>query len=457
MAKIAIVGGGMSGLSLAVHLKRLKPEWELAVFESEPRPGGKAWTIREDGFKVEYGVNGILDNKPHTLELAGMVGAEILRSNDAARRRYVVKRGRLVKLPESPKEFLTSPLLSFEAKLRVVMESIIPKGNMEKDESLASFARRRLGKEAFQYLIDPMASGIYAGDPEKLSLKSCFPRIHELEKEYGSLIRAMIKLQRKAKKEGRGGPGAGPGGTLTSFKNGMEELVEACAQELGSSLRTNTKVVGIDRESGLWKIELGDGTYEEASHLVLAAQAKACAGLIKNINPDIASLLESIQYPPIAVAAFAFKTSALLRPLDGFGFLCPWVEGRKILGALWDSSVFKYRAPDGYSLIRVLAGGARRPEVAGYRKERLVDTVLKELNDIMGISARPEAIWLHVWPHAIPQYQVGYSSLLESIEKERKKMPNIFFRCNWVGGVSLNDCVANSKALAYSLSGSKAQ
>ncbi len=447
----------MSGLSLAVHLKRLKPEWELSVLESESRPGGKAWTVQEDGFRVEFGVNGVLDNKPHTLELAGMVGAEILYSNDAARRRYVVKKGRLVKLPESPKEFLTSSLLTLEGKLRVVMETIIPRGDVEKDESLASFARRRLGKEAFQYLIDPMASGIFAGDPEKLSLKSCFPRIHELEMQYGSLIRAMIKLQKEAKKEGKSGPGAGPGGKLTSFRNGMGELVNACAHELGDSLHTDTTVSGIERENGLWKVELEGGRHEEATHLVLAAPAGVCASLMKNVNPGLMPLLKSISYPPIAVVAFAFETSRLPRPLDGFGFLCPWVEQRKILGALWDSSVFKFRSPDGYSLIRVLAGGARRPEVAGYRKERLVDTVLKELKDIMGISVKPETMWLHVWPHAIPQYQIGYSSLLDCIEKERKKTPNLFFRCNWVGGVSLNDCVANSKALAHSLADSDVQ
>ncbi len=451
MAKVAIVGGGMSGLSLGVHLRRLRPEWETLVFEGEERPGGKAWTIQEDGFTVEYGVNGVLDNKPDTLELAGMVGIETLRSNDAARKRYVVRKGRLVKLPESPKEFLKSPLLSLEGKLRVALEAVVPRGNMEKDESLAAFARRRLGKEALQYLIDPMASGIYAGDPEKLSLKSCFPRIHELEREYGSLIRAMIKLQRKAKQAGQTGPGAGPGGTLTSFKKGMGELAGACAGELGDSLRTNACVTEISFEKGLWLLHFKDGSSEEASHLVLAAPARACSGLLKHVSPALAQLLESIHYPPIAVVAFAFKTSRLPRPLDGFGFLCPWAERRKILGALWDSSVFKYRAPDGYSLIRVLAGGARQPEVAGYRRERLVDTVLSELRDIMGINSLPETSWVHIWPHAIPQYQTGHSALLEAIDRERRKMPNLYFRCNWTGGVSLNDCVANSKALAHEL------
>ena len=451
MARIAIVGGGMSGLSLALYLKQLRPEWELIVLESESRPGGKAWTIEQDGFRIEYGVNGVLDNKPHTLELASMVGVETLKSNDAARKRYVVKKGNLVKLPESPKEFLTSPLLTLTGKVRVALEAIIPKGNLDKDESLASFAKRRLGKEAFQYLIDPMASGIFAGDPEKLSLKSCFPRIYELEKEYGSLIRAMIKLQKQAKKAGKSGPGAGPGGILTSFKKGMGELVEACAHKLKDSLQTNAKVIGIERENSLWKIFLEKGESQEATHLVLASPARSCSTILQKLNHSLASLLDSIYYPPITITAFAFKNSNLPIQLDGFGFLCPYVEKRKILGALWDSSVFKFRAPDGYSLIRVLAGGARQPEIAGYRKERLIDTALNELREIMDINATPEMVWYHLWPHAIPQYNVGYSDLLKSIEQERQALPNLYFRCNWIGGVSLNDCIANSKALAQKL------
>lgn len=200
MARTIIIGGGLSGLSLAWHLKRLRPKWETLVLEAEGRPGGKAWTVAEEGFLCEKGVNGVLDNKPSTLQLARDLGLSPLRSHDASRKRFVIKDGRLCKLPENPKEFFLSPLLSVKGKLRLLCEPFIKKGDTSLDETLESFAKRRLGEEAFKRLIDPMATGIYAGDPSKLSLKSCFPRIDELETRYGSLIKAMIQLKKAAKK-----------------------------------------------------------------------------------------------------------------------------------------------------------------------------------------------------------------------------------------------------------------
>lgn len=453
MARILIAGGGMSGLSLAWYLKKLKPSYEVKVFEAENRAGGKAWTEIEDGFLCERGVNAVLDNKPSTLNLAQELGVRPLRSNDAARRRFVVKNGRLVPLPDSPGQFVKSGLLSLPARLRVLAEVIIRKGDMTQDESLADFARRRLGKGAYQYLIDPMASGIYAGDPERLSLKACFPRIHELERDYGSLIRAMIKLQRKAKKRGDTGPGAGPGGVLTSFEKGMGTLAERLAHGLGETLVLGRRIRAVGREGRRWVVEFHDGGQEEGSHLVIACPAGEASRILGDVAPDVASIASRVYYPPISVVCLGIRKELVKNPLDGFGFLAPFAERRPILGALWDSSIFKGRAPQGYHLLRVLTGGARLGRVAGLPNEALVDLVQKELSYLVGLKGTPDFARIFRWKEAIPQYNVGHLRMMDELEACLERYQGLFIRCNWVGGVSLNDCVANSRALAKRIAG----
>ncbi|MDH4232690.1 MAG: protoporphyrinogen oxidase, partial [Nitrospirota bacterium] len=248
MGRIAIIGGGISGLSLGYFLLERDPGLDLIIFEAEKKPGGKIWTDKVDGFLCEGGVNGFLDNKPRTLELSGKVSLEPLRSNDASRKRFIFSNGRLQRLPESPPAFLGSGLMSLYGKLRIMAEMVIP-GNAREEETLAEFARRRLGREAYEKLIDPMASGIYAGNPETLSLRACFPKVYDLEARYGGLIRGMMRLQREKKKQGsREKVGAGPGGTLTSFYNGMDELISALRDSLGDRLRLGSRVQAIERK-----------------------------------------------------------------------------------------------------------------------------------------------------------------------------------------------------------------
>ncbi len=222
MGRIAIIGGGISGLSLAYFLLEKDPELDLILFEAEKRLGGKIWSEKAEGFLCEWGVNGFLDNKPRTLELSKKVSLEPLRSNDASRKRFIFSGGRLHRLPESPPAFLSSSLLSLSGRLRTMAELVIP-GNVKEEETLASFARRRLGKEAYEKLIDPMASGIYAGNPETLSLRACFPKVYDLEARYGGLIRGMLSLQRERKKQGSGEKvGAGPAEHSPLFIMGWE-------------------------------------------------------------------------------------------------------------------------------------------------------------------------------------------------------------------------------------------
>ncbi len=448
MAHVIIVGGGMSGLSLAWYLKNMSRGWEITILEADSRVGGKAWTEKRDGFVIERGVNGVLDNKPSTLELAAALGLRPLRSNDSSRIRYVVRNGCLARLPASPGQFLSSPVLSWWGKLRLLCEPFIPPGQADIDESLADFARRRLGDEAYRYLIDPMASGIYAGNPERLSLKACFPRIHELEMEYGSLIRAMIKLQAKAKKSGREGPSAGPSGVLTSFEGGMEDLVSVLRNALEDEITTNAKVQSVERSSDGWQVELEGGDSLSCSHLVLSLPAYEAARIIRGESPHLFRLFSFFEYPPIAVCAFGIKRDLIENSLNGFGFLTPFCESRRVLGALWDSSVFINRAPNGYHLIRCLMGGMRNRHILEMQDRQIMDLALCELKELLGLKAEPAFGLVFRWERAIPQYHVGHFSLLEEIRKELSTLPNLFIRCNWVGGVSLNDCIANSKTMA---------
>jgi oxygen-dependent protoporphyrinogen oxidase len=451
MAKIAVVGGGLSGLSFAWRLKKFKPDWEITIFEKDKRVGGKAWTIQEEGFKWERGVNGVLTNKPATLNLSVELGIEVYKSNDNARKRFVVKNGKLVKLPEKPQEFLMSGLLSPLGKLRVFLELLTPKKANDSDESLKDFAIRRLGIEAFENLIDPMATGIYAGDPEKLSLKSCFPRINELEMQYGGLIRAMLSLQQKARKEGKKGPGAGPGGHLVSFNGGMEELVTSLTNDLKDNIVTGAEVSKIYKKDNLWEIILKDNKKIEATHVVLSSPLPQCAQMISDIIPEIKEIASNIPYPPVAVVALGIKKEQLKDKINGFGFLCPNKEKRNILGTLWDSSVFPNRAPEGYALMRSLVGGMRMPELARLNEDKLTQTVIDEIKDIMDVDISPDFIRTYLWEQAIPQYNVGHADLMKKLDAIMDKNRGLYFRCNWVGGISLNDCINNSMELARQL------
>jgi oxygen-dependent protoporphyrinogen oxidase len=444
--RIVIVGGGISGLSLAYLLLERKPDLHITVLESDEKAGGKIWTDKVDGYLCEGGVNGFLDNRPRTLELVGKLALTSLRSSDKARKRYIFSEKKLHLLPESPRSFFTSDLLSLYGRLRIVYEMFVPRktGN---DETLADFARRRLGKEAYEKLIDPMASGIFAGDPENMSLKSCFPKVHALEVQYGSLIRGMIKLQKEAKKSGKK-VGPGPGGVLTSFYDGMETLVNGLNHNLGQRLKTSKKVVSIDRKTGSYTIYLADNTSIEAEAVVVASPAHVTAAIVKDMDKQLSVTLNEIYYPSISVVCLGFKRTHIQHPLDGFGFLIPNREKRKILGTLWDSSIFPNRAPEGYVLLRSMIGGVRMSDLAMERDEGLVQIVLRELHDIMGIHATPHFMKVYKHEKGIPQYSRGHEKRLASILEKTSNFKGFYLAGNAYKGIGVNDCIENSYNLA---------
>ncbi|MFN3395796.1 MAG: protoporphyrinogen oxidase [Thermodesulfovibrionales bacterium] len=446
MDRITIVGGGISGLSLAFFLKRARPQIEVTVLEAEDRPGGKIWSDRRDGFLCESGVNGFLDNRPKTLELASLLSLNPLRSNDNARKRFVFSGGKLRLIPESPIAFLTSDLLSLKGRISLLCEPFQPKGSKD-DESLAEFAIRRLGREAYEKLIDPMASGIYAGDPEKLSLKSCFPRIYKLEREYGSLIKGMIKLQKKAKREGKASIGPGPGGNLTSFRSGMGTLIDALKDELDESLKSKSKVVSILKGNRVYNVITEDGKGIESDVVVIATPAHEASAITATLDRGLSELLSKIPYPSLSVICLGYRKDKIDHDLNGFGFLIPHIEGRRILGSLWDSSIFPERSPEGYVLIRSMVGGMRASELALIEKDQLIKLVQEELRDIMGIKEDPDFVSVYVHEKAIPQYTQGHSERLQLIEELLLKYKGLYITGNAYRGIGVNDCIENSYKL----------
>jgi len=444
--RLSIVGGGISGLSLAYFLLERDPSLEILVLESEKRAGGKIWTDRVNGFLCEGGVNGFLDNRPRTLELVMKLGLSPLRSSETARKRYILSNGKLYRLPESPLSFFFSNLLSLPGRLRIIYEIFAPKGARQ-DETLADFARRRLGNEAYEKLIDPMASGIFAGDPETMSLKSCFPRIHEIENKYGSLIRAMIKLQKEGKKSGKK-VGPGPGGILTSFYDGMEVLIKVLKNHLGGRLRTGSRVVSVDKKKDTYLIFLDDGSKIETEGVVLTVPSYACSEILKDLDKALSSTLEGIIHPAISVICLGYKKERIKYPLDGFGFLIPRREGKKILGTLWDSSIFPNRAPEGYVLLRSMVGGARSSDLALQDRHTLAAMVMDTLEEVIGIKAQPDMVKVYTHEKGIPQYLVGHARRLEAVEKTLKNHRGLYLTGNSYRGIGVNDCIENSYKLS---------
>jgi oxygen-dependent protoporphyrinogen oxidase len=444
--RLIIIGGGISGLSLAYFLLERNPSLDITVLEEEKNAGGKIWTDKTEGFLCEGGVNGFLDNRPKTLELAASLSLEPLRSSDNARKRYIFSKGILNRLPESPPAFFSSNLLSVFGRLRIILEIIVPKWNGG-DETLAHFARRRLGREAYEKLIDPMASGIFAGDPEKMSLKSCFPKVFNLEQKYGSLIRGMLKLQKEARNTGKK-VGAGPGGALTSFHDGMETMINALTDFLGTRMKTGLPAVSIEKIGNGYIVHLKDGTSLEASSVVCATPAFNTAELVQDLNRELASTLRDIFYPSISVVCLGYRKEKVKRSLDGFGFLIPFREGRKILGTLWDSSIFPNRAPEGHVLLRTMLGGARRSALAEENEEKLINLVMDELKDIMEISAQPDFAKVYTHRKGIPQYPTGHEERLKRIEDYVRKINRLYITGNAYRGIGVNDCIENSYKLA---------
>ena len=451
MSRVVIIGGGISGLAVAEAVERRAAaagiELRTVVLEKEPRLGGKLRSFAEEGYLCEWGPNGFLDSKPMTLELCRRIGLEnrLLRSNDWARRRFVYSEGELHQLPEGALSFFGSRLISWPGKLRLGLELLIPPRRDGADETLSDFARRRLGAEALEKLIGPMVSGVFAGDPEAMSLKSSFPRIHQLEQDYGGLIRALFKLQKKRRAERRAGQSvagpSGPGGKLTSFEQGIEELIPELAGSLRGEIRRGAAAVAVSKRGGGYRVQLKDGAAVEAEAVISACPAYAASAVTASLDGEISRLLAEVLYAPLWVVCFGYQRGKLPRSPEGFGFLAARTAGCSILGTLWDSSIFPHRAPEGHVLLRSMLGGANRPEAISLSEAEIQQRVMADLKAVMGITAEPDFVRLYPHSRAIPQYRTGHAARLAALEQRLTSCPGFFLTGNAYFGVGINDCV----------------
>jgi oxygen-dependent protoporphyrinogen oxidase len=454
MGEAIVIGAGIAGLA-AAHRWIEAGERSVLVLESAERVGGNIRTTREDGFTIEWGVNGFLDNIPETLDLARALGLEVVRAGASASLRYLYRDGRLRPVPMKPQRFLGSDLLSVGGRLRVLGEPFA-RARAGGDETIFDFASRRIGREAAEILVSAMVAGVYAGDARKLSLASTFPKMAQMEQDHGSLTRAMLAKARARRRNGAakgagrsagasaGGP-AGPAGTLSSFQEGMETLVATLADRIGRErIRTRTPVRAVERAGAGYRVRLDDGERLPAEKVIVAAPARAAASFLRPLDAELAGELEEIEYAPLAVVALAYRVEDLPSPLAGFGFLAPPGQGLRILGCLWDSSIFTNRAPKGWALLRAMIGGARDPEAAGLPEEQLLQTVGRDLAASMGLRGAPR--WHRVFRHplGIPQYVVGHAARLSRIEERRSNWPGLTLSGNSYRGVSVNHCVAEA-------------
>jgi len=451
MKELVVLGGGISGLATSHAIQEMAREkgleLRLTLVERENRLGGKIRSVKEKGFLCETGPAGFLDNRPETLELAGKLGLEVLPSREAAKKRFVYVDGRLHLVPGSPTGFLLSDILSVKGRLRVLLEVFTRPGS-EEDESISSFARRHLGREAEEKLISAMVTGIFAGDAERLSVRSCFPVMLELEREGGgSLIKAMLRRMRKARKGG--GRAALPSGRLVSFASGMQELTDAIAKAVEGEILTGRAVEAVRSGEGSgYEVALKDGERLYADALVLALPAYAAAAVLKELDDELSRTLKEIPYAPATVVCLGYRLQDLPQPLDGFGFLIPKKENRGILGCRWDSTVFEARAPPGHALLWTIVGGALKPELARLERSELLRLVKRELREIMGIEKEPVLIRIFRHEKAIPQYVIGHEKMLERIEERRKMHPGLYITGNAFRGVGVNDCTRNALVVA---------
>ncbi len=444
--QITIIGAGISGLSLGHALLQKRQDIELKIFEAESHPGGKIRTEKTGGYLCEASVNGFLNNKPETLQLAAKLNLNPLTSSNNARKRFILTENRLQLIPDNPKAFFTSGFLSIGGRLRVLSELFMPKGKGD-DESLESFALRRVGREFFEKLLDPMASGIYAGDPSKMSIRSCFGKVFEIERKYGSLIKGFIAIGKEAKKTGKKAS-AGPTGILHSFQDGMSSIINALKISLGERIITGKGVRSVQKKPNAYEIFFNDGTTYESGIVILASPAHNTAEMLMDMDKPISKILKTIPYPPVTVVAIGLDSNKIEADMDSFGFLVPAKENRKILGALFDSSIFSNRAPTGKSLIRTFVGGARHPDLALLDDEKLINMLMSELSGILKIKGDPDFMRIFRWQKAIPQYLIGHHEKLKMLDDELLKYKGLYLTGNAYRGVSVNDCIANNMVLA---------
>lgn len=457
MAKVdvLIAGGGISGLATLHFLRRNKPQLTVRLLEADNRLGGTIGTDQIDGYSFDWGPNGFLDREPLTLQLCDELGLKerLERANESVNARFILRGGRLRPVPMSPPKFLMSSILSWRGKFRLALEPWAKPRPDGVDESVYDFVARRIGQEAADYLVQPMVSGVYGGVAKRLSLQSCFPIMREMEDQYGSLIKALFAKARAARASGKkaGGPG-GPGGWLTSFFGGLYPVIERFAELYSDQITCGVGVKSVRRDNGELRVELSDGAVETCRHLVLATPSYAAAQIVGELSQPLAEALGKIPYAPIAVVCLGYDAAQVRNSVDGFGFLVPQKEQRRILGAIWTSSIFAKRAPAGKIQFRTMVGGDGDHESIKLTDDELLNVTSSDLGEIMRITGAPETIKIYRWQYGIPQYRVGHRAIMDVVERELAALPQLHLASNAYYGIGLNDCVKQAHRVVEKIS-----
>jgi oxygen-dependent protoporphyrinogen oxidase len=458
MQTVVIVGGGISGLTLAYRIQQEAPAVQVIVLEKENRLGGTLGTERRDGFVVEIGANGFLDNKPSTLALSHDLGLDdrlIPASESAGRNRFVLLDGKLRPLPTGLFSFLRSNVLSWRAKTNMAAEFFRPRRRISRDESINAFFRRRFGPEAAARLADPFVTGIYAGDPRLLSVEACFPRLVALEREHGSLLLGLIRTSRQGRRESSvSSKRRGRSGQMWSFRGGLGVLIERLRDQLRDPPLVSVNVRRITHQSlqgsdGFrWMIEAEGHDHWLADAVVLACPAYEQAEMLADLDPLLVEQIDGIPYNRVAVIALGFRLEDVATSVDGFGFLIPQRAKHDLLGVQWCSSIFPERAPPGTVLLRAICGGWQRAEMVEWDDGKLLRAAYEELRAVMGVRGHPIFHRIIRWAKAIPQYMVGHLERVRWIEQRASVHPGLFLAGNAYSGVALNDCVERGRLLA---------
>jgi protoporphyrinogen oxidase len=445
MTPVAIVGAGITGLTAAFYMQR--QNIPVTLYESSSRAGGMIQSVRRGGFVIERGPNTILESAE---EVSALITDLALKSRclypaPEMSARYMVRDGRMLRLPQSALAALRTPLLSFRAKIRVLGEPFVRRGILE-DEPLSAFVTRRLGSEPLEYLIDPFVGGVYAGDPDCLSVTHAFPKLHALEQTYGSLIKGALLGARARRRRGAVSKAAAP---MLTFDAGLTVLVEALQARLDGAVHLDSAVAGVRRDESGWTIETSAGASRKHSAVLLCAPAYRVAGLNINIRgwQDLASLRE-IYYPSIARVAVGFRRDQIAHALDGFGVLIPRKERMNTLGILFSSSLFPNRAPDGYSMLTAYLGGSRGRDVVNTTDAGLIELALTDMRKLVGASGCPVFEDVVRIPRSIPQYNVGYGAVKDTIGRLEAQAPGVFLAGSYRAGISVADCIVGGKAAA---------
>ncbi|MGO9922279.1 MAG: protoporphyrinogen oxidase [Isosphaeraceae bacterium] len=468
-ARVVVVGGGLSGLAAAhrIHERSfsLRRQIELVVVEAKDRVGGVIGTARFDGFTVEEGPDSFITNKPWGVEVCRRLGLgdQVIETDPSHRRSFVVRNGRLAPVPEgfvlmAPSRLLpvlTSPILSWRGKLRMLMDLVIPRRDDETEESLAAFVRRRLGREALDRLVQPLVAGIYTADPNDLSLKATLPQFLAMEREHGSLIRAARRAARDRDSLHVEEQASGARyGLFITLAEGMDTLPRALAASLPPGcIRTETAVRRVSRNSPVspWLVELLDGPSIEADSVVLSTEAHAAARLLDSADPALALQLRAIPYASSIIVNSAYRRDQITHPLDGFGAVVPAIEGRPILAVSFLSVKFPNRAPAGTVLLRTFLGGATRPDQLDMDDDAISAVVQRELGDLIGASGEPLFVRIGRHPRAMPQYNLGHLERVASIRRHLSKHGGLYLTGIAYGGVGIPDCVHAAELTADAL------